>query len=148
MRNHFFLCYFETTRRCNLRCRYCMSRSQDGRDRKELDTSECKSLVLDELAKTYRGHPVGDKADEELKRLKADKAFKEEQSAERGVKAIEDLFYKVKPKGDGDDHAKWVKRYGRYIKSLEGKFKSFEKKYANTKVYERVKKLVSELGIG
>ena len=46
----FFLCYFETTRRCNLACPYCMSRPLDGPRGRELDTGECKSLVLDEIA--------------------------------------------------------------------------------------------------
>jgi len=53
MSDGFYLCYFETTRRCNLACPYCMSRTGvEGRGR-ELDTDEAKHLVLDEIAK-YR----------------------------------------------------------------------------------------------
>lgn len=49
MSDDFFLCYFETTRRCNLNCPYCMSRPLNGRQRPELDTDECRRLVLDEI---------------------------------------------------------------------------------------------------
>ena len=48
--DQFFLCYFETTRRCNLRCSCCMSRSQTTSYAEEFTTQEAKSLVLDELA--------------------------------------------------------------------------------------------------
>ncbi|MHC5036509.1 MAG: radical SAM protein, partial [Planctomycetota bacterium] len=51
MRDDFFLCYFETTRRCNLTCRYCMSRPETAPAGTELSTEEAKTLVLDELAK-------------------------------------------------------------------------------------------------
>lgn len=50
MKDTFFLCYFETTRACNLACKYCMSRPASPPRRKELDTDEAKSLVLDQLA--------------------------------------------------------------------------------------------------
>lgn len=51
MRDHFFLCYFETTRRCNLHCPYCMSRTERRPAGAELTTEEAKALVLDEMAK-------------------------------------------------------------------------------------------------
>jgi len=53
--DRFFLCYFETTRRCNLNCAYCMSRNEapagEPPPRGELTTDEAKTLVLDEIAK-------------------------------------------------------------------------------------------------
>ena len=51
MSHEFFLCYFETTRRCNLACPYCMSRTGVEDRGRELDTDEAKHLVLDGLAK-------------------------------------------------------------------------------------------------
>jgi AdoMet-dependent heme synthase len=44
----FFLCYFETTRRCDQGCPNCMTRL--GVTRPELSTDEARHLVLDELA--------------------------------------------------------------------------------------------------
>jgi radical SAM protein with 4Fe4S-binding SPASM domain len=49
--DRFFLCYFETTRRCNLQCAYCMARPDQPPKGEELATDEAKTLVLDELAK-------------------------------------------------------------------------------------------------
>ena len=68
MNDKFFLCYFETTRRCNLNCRYCMSRPLDGRPRKELDTEECKTLVLDEIGKISSNAAVAFSGGEHLLR--------------------------------------------------------------------------------
>jgi len=48
--DRFFLCYVETTRRCNLACPYCMSRLDAEPDGPELSTEEIKTRVLDELA--------------------------------------------------------------------------------------------------
>lgn len=47
----FFLCYFETTRNCNLSCPYCMSRLDTKPDREELTTEEIKHKVIDEVKK-------------------------------------------------------------------------------------------------
>ena len=68
MRDHFFLCYFESTRRCNLKCPYCMSRLQGPPAGKELDTDEAKSLVLDELAKVSSNTAVAFSGGEHLLR--------------------------------------------------------------------------------
>jgi radical SAM protein with 4Fe4S-binding SPASM domain len=51
MNDRFFLCYFETTRRCNLQCKYCMARLPAPPAGDELTTAEAKALVLDEIAK-------------------------------------------------------------------------------------------------
>ncbi len=51
MTDKFFLCYFETTRDCNLACKYCMSRPETPTSVPELSTDEARTLVLDELAK-------------------------------------------------------------------------------------------------
>ena len=48
--DNFFLCYFETTRRCNLHCTYCMTRRESSADTAEMTTEEAKTLVLDEVA--------------------------------------------------------------------------------------------------
>lgn len=45
----FFLCYFETTRRCNLSCPYCMTGGPIDGGASELTEDEAKHLVLDEL---------------------------------------------------------------------------------------------------
>ncbi|MBU2614681.1 MAG: radical SAM protein [Elusimicrobia bacterium] len=51
---NFFLCYFESTRQCNINCRYCMTKSP-GPSKKthaaELSTDEIKDLVIDEVKK-------------------------------------------------------------------------------------------------
>lgn len=49
MTRDFFLCYFETTRRCNLNCPYCASRQDASLKKNELATDEAKHLVLDEV---------------------------------------------------------------------------------------------------
>jgi len=49
MTRDFFLCYFETTRRCNLSCPYCASRQDTSLKKNELTTDEAKYLVLDEV---------------------------------------------------------------------------------------------------
>ena len=55
--NKFFLCYFETTRDCNLNCPYCMTRAKHKPGGKELTTEEIKRLVIDEVKK-YCSHPA------------------------------------------------------------------------------------------
>ncbi|MFA5859115.1 MAG: radical SAM protein [Elusimicrobiota bacterium] len=49
----FFLCYYETTRQCNLQCPYCMARVDPAKiaGKKELSTDEIKHLVIDEIYK-------------------------------------------------------------------------------------------------
>jgi len=49
----FFLCYFESTRKCNINCRYCMSKFSDktAKNQKELSTEEIKHLIIDEVKK-------------------------------------------------------------------------------------------------
>jgi AdoMet-dependent heme synthase len=56
-RNSFFLCYFETTRSCNLACPYCMSKGTASLGAAELSTREVKSLIIDQL-KQYCSHPA------------------------------------------------------------------------------------------
>ena len=54
----FFLCYFESTRQCNISCRYCMTKPPSGKPRNrksELSTGEIKCLVIDEVRK-YSSH--------------------------------------------------------------------------------------------
>lgn len=51
MTRNFFLCYFETTRQCNLNCPHCMTRPDNPPKEKQLDTEEAKHLVLDEVKK-------------------------------------------------------------------------------------------------
>lgn len=48
-RNGFFLCYYETTRRCDQGCPNCMTERATPPSRAELSTEEAKRLVLDEL---------------------------------------------------------------------------------------------------
>ncbi|MCX5784787.1 MAG: radical SAM protein [Elusimicrobia bacterium] len=53
-RKKFFMCYFESTRACNLNCRYCMTKNprKPPRDHTtELSTDEIKRLVVDEVKK-------------------------------------------------------------------------------------------------
>ena len=71
MNDRFFLCYFETTRRCNLNCPYCMTRLADDAQRNELTTDEAKSLVLDELAKVSSNMAVAFSGGEHLMRADA-----------------------------------------------------------------------------
>jgi radical SAM protein with 4Fe4S-binding SPASM domain len=52
IRKKFFMCYFESTRECNLDCRYCMTknpRKQSPSHRTELSTDEIKHLIVDEV---------------------------------------------------------------------------------------------------
>ena len=51
MTDRFFLCYFETTRRCTQDCPYCMTATDDSREDLELTTGEAQQLVLDEVRK-------------------------------------------------------------------------------------------------
>ncbi|MCB4790502.1 MAG: radical SAM protein [Elusimicrobia bacterium] len=54
--NKFFLCYLETTRKCNLNCPYCMTKNSEKPNKTELSTQEIKQLVIDEVIK-YCSHP-------------------------------------------------------------------------------------------
>jgi len=103
--------------------------------------------LLKEIGKLFKGHEVGTKAAEEEKQKKADKDYKNELSAERAGDSVLAVFYKVKPRKDGDDLDKWRKRYGRYYSKAESKFSALEKKYAGTKVVERIKAIVADMGI-
>jgi AdoMet-dependent heme synthase len=53
--HRFFVCYFETTRRCDQGCPNCMTRRAEPPRRPELSTDEAKRLVLDELARICPG---------------------------------------------------------------------------------------------
>jgi len=64
----FFLCYFETTRDCNLHCPYCMARPLDGVRGRPLDTDECKRLVLDEIREVSSNAAVSFSGGEHLLR--------------------------------------------------------------------------------
>jgi len=66
--DRFFLCYFETTRDCNLRCSYCMSRTARGGAGAQLSTDEAKALVLDEIAKVSSNAAVAFSGGEHLLR--------------------------------------------------------------------------------
>jgi radical SAM protein with 4Fe4S-binding SPASM domain len=54
----FFLCYVETTRKCNLACPYCMARLAGPAPGPEMTTDELKYRVLDELALARPGAAV------------------------------------------------------------------------------------------
>ncbi len=54
----FFLCYVETTRKCNLACPYCMARLPGPAPAPEMTTDELKHKVLDELALARPGAAV------------------------------------------------------------------------------------------
>lgn len=68
MNDRFFLCYFETTRRCNLHCPYCMSRASADSSGGELSTDEAKRFVLDEVAKVSSNAAVAFSGGEHLLR--------------------------------------------------------------------------------
>jgi AdoMet-dependent heme synthase len=68
MTDKFFLCYFETTRDCNLACKYCMSRPETPPTAPELSTAEAKTLVLEELAKVSSNMAVAFSGGESLLR--------------------------------------------------------------------------------
>lgn len=67
-RDDFFLCYFETTRDCNLHCRYCMARLPGPSTGKELTTDEARALVLDEIAQVSSNAAVAFSGGEHLLR--------------------------------------------------------------------------------
>ena len=69
--NEFFLLYFETTRRCNLKCHSCMSRLSKPPSGGELTADEAKHLVLDEIKKYRPGAAVSFSGGEHLLRSDA-----------------------------------------------------------------------------
>ena len=82
-RDDFFLCYFETTRTCNLHCRYCMARLQGPNGGKELSTDEARTLVIDEIARVSSNAAVAFSGGEHL--LRPDAFDLLEHSAGRGL---------------------------------------------------------------
>jgi radical SAM protein with 4Fe4S-binding SPASM domain len=64
----FFLCYVETTRRCNLECPYCMTRREGADPSAQLSGDQIKTLVLDELAAARPGAAVAFSGGETLLR--------------------------------------------------------------------------------
>ena len=85
-RDDFFLCYFETTRACNLQCRYCMSRLPGPNDGKELSTREAQTLVLDEIAQVSSNAAVAFSGGEHL--LRPDAFDLLEYAAGRGLSSF------------------------------------------------------------
>ena len=67
--DNFFLCYFETTRRCNLRCSYCMTRRDSVAYETEMSTEEAKALVLDEVSAISSNAAIAFSGGEHLLRL-------------------------------------------------------------------------------
>jgi radical SAM protein with 4Fe4S-binding SPASM domain len=68
LNDKFFICWFETTRRCNMQCSYCMTRREVAADAEELQTEEAKRLVLDEVAKISSNAAVAFSGGEHLLR--------------------------------------------------------------------------------
>ena len=66
--DRFFLCYFETTRRCNLHCSGCMARQDSTDDADEFTTEEAKRLVLDEIPRISSNAAVAFSGGEHLLR--------------------------------------------------------------------------------
>ena len=83
MNDRFFMCYFETTRRCNLHCAYCMARPKEPPKGEELSTEEAKTLVLDELVKVSSNAAVAFSGGEHLMRPDAYELLAH--AAERGL---------------------------------------------------------------
>jgi radical SAM protein with 4Fe4S-binding SPASM domain len=82
-RDDFFLCYFETTRTCNLHCRYCMARLSGPPAGHELSTEEAKTLVIDEIARVSTNAAVAFSGGEHL--LRPDAFDLLAHAAERGL---------------------------------------------------------------
>jgi radical SAM protein with 4Fe4S-binding SPASM domain len=55
--DNFFICYYETTRRCNINCAYCMTKTEPRGE--ELTTDEAKHLVIDEVRKISSRAAIG-----------------------------------------------------------------------------------------
>jgi AdoMet-dependent heme synthase len=94
----FFLCYFETTRRCDQGCPNCMSEPATPPGRAELTTDEAKGLVLDELKAICPKGAVSFSGGEVLQR--ADHLELIEHNARNG------LYTFVNTSGSGLDSAK------------------------------------------
>lgn len=84
--SQFFLCYVETTRRCNLACPYCMSRLNGPSARRELTTEELATNVLDELAIARPGAAVAFSGGEML--LRPDALELVRHAGEKGLKVF------------------------------------------------------------
>lgn len=102
--------------------------------------------ALKQLGAEFKGHALGDQAAEAEKGLMSDPSFKSELGAEKQAKAIEDAFFKVKPRREGEDEKKWESKYGRAVKDIQTKLAALEKKFGETKVFARVRALVAEIG--
>lgn len=113
---------------------------EDGRP------SECLDF-LDILSGGFSGHPAGEKAKEEYEAKKADDAFQKELKAERMADAMEKYFYSMKPRDSGEETGRWLRKNARYVGRIRRSWSSLQKKYADTRVYQRVQSIARELGL-
>jgi hypothetical protein len=104
--------------------------------------------LLKDIAKAFKGHTSGEKADAEAKAKKEDPTFKKELAAEKVIKGMESAYISMKPRKGDEDDSKWLRRNARYVGKIKKAWKTIKSKYPATMVYQRAQAMVVTLGIG
>jgi hypothetical protein len=99
------------------------------------------------LAKDFKGDEAGAEAAALEKEKKKDADFKRELAAAKIVAKMEAVAGKIKPRRSGEDLDKWRGKNAGMLGKVLGLFRSLEKKYDDTNVYERAKAMAKSLGL-
>ncbi|MHC4600085.1 MAG: hypothetical protein ACYS47_13870 [Planctomycetota bacterium] len=99
------------------------------------------------LAKNFKGDEAGDAAAALEKEKKKDASFKRELAAAKIVAKMEAVADRIKPRRSGEARDKWRTKNAGMLGKILGLFKSLEKKYEDTKVYERARAMAKGLGL-
>jgi hypothetical protein len=112
------------------------------RAKKLEETSPGEALAFyKKIASTFKGDTVGAKAQATHATLKKDKAFQREVKASAVLDKMKELAGRIKPKRPLTSPAN-----RKIVASLRALLLALQKKYGDTKVYQRAKKLVDGLG--
>ncbi|MHC4599961.1 MAG: hypothetical protein ACYS47_13240 [Planctomycetota bacterium] len=118
-------------------------------DRLILDGLPLKARDLwTRLARDFKGDEIGDKAARTRKEKSQDPAFKKELSAAAILGSMEKTAEAIPLLRRGEDLERWKKKNARPIARILSMSRVLEKKYSQTCVYLRARRLLDSLKIG
>ncbi|MHC5040341.1 MAG: TlpA family protein disulfide reductase [Planctomycetota bacterium] len=100
-----------------------------------------------EIAKTFSGDVIGEKAAAIEKKMTADPSYEREVKALKIFKAMETVAKRMKPRRRGQTRENWRKRNQTSIHQLLALFRKLEKKYPDTKVFQRAGDFLNSWGL-
>ncbi|MHC4600120.1 MAG: hypothetical protein ACYS47_14060, partial [Planctomycetota bacterium] len=100
-----------------------------------------------ETARVFKGDQIGEKAAALEKERRADPTFKKELEAVKFFKKMELVAKKLKHRRSGQSVEHWKKRNAAMIRQVQGCYQLFVKKYAGTRVMNRVVAFMNSYGL-